>query len=257
MSKTEFFKYGFHSAALVDVGRMRNSNQDAVITCPEQGFFAVCDGMGGLSDGGKTSELISRVLPGIIIHEAGKLLHEPNPHTAEEILKRVVKKISNSIYDTANRERVSFGATLTGVWLVDEHAVFVNLGDSRGYILPRYKKQIKQITQDHNIAAILVKQGEITKDEARSHSSSSRLTRFMGMPHPAMPEVFIERIMPGDRLLLCSDGLHGMVEGWQLRRLMRSSRSPECVCKNLIGKANENGGRDNISAVFIRITKYR
>ena len=79
------------------------------------------------------------------------------------------------------------------------------------------------------------------------------LTAFVGMEPPASPETVILDVKPGDRLLLCSDGLYGMVNPQDLRRLMRSSRSPERVCRRLIDRANENGGRDNISAVYLKI----
>ena len=132
-------------------------------------------------------------------------------------------------------------------------AIFVNLGDSRGYLLSRYKKQPIQITEDQNIAGILVRQGELTREAAKNHPASSRLTAFVGMKPPAEPEAFTVEVSPGDRILLCSDGLYGMMEERELARLMRASRSPELVCRRLIDRANENGGRDNISAAYIRI----
>ena len=143
---------------------------------------------------------------------------------------------------------------MSGVWLTGRRALFVNLGDSRGYILPRYKRKISQVTEDHNVASLLVQQGEITREEARFHPSSSVLTRFMGMDAPAMPDVFIREIHPGDILLLCSDGLHGMIDGDELPAILRSSKSPTRLCERLIAIANANGGKDNISVIFLKIS---
>jgi len=256
MRGTELFKYRFKSAGLVDMGKKRSSNQDEIICCPELGFFAVSDGMGGLTDGGKTSEMIKKVMPYMIAQTATELKTKLSPDFAAELLEEQVRLISDSIYDTANKDgHIGFGATFSGLWLVDEYAVFINLGDSRGYFLSRYKKNIKQITRDHNVAAIMVEQGELTKEEAKNHPSSSRLTAFVGMPSPAAPEVFTEKVIPGDRLLLCSDGLHGMVEDERLPRILRSSKSPDKVCKRLIDEANAAGGRDNISAVYVKIMR--
>ncbi|MDR1937046.1 MAG: protein phosphatase 2C domain-containing protein [Tannerellaceae bacterium] len=256
MIRTPFFSYGFHAAALVDMGLKRSSNQDEVVLCPEEGFYAVLDGMGGLSGGGKTSVMIKQVLPAMIQGIVSELKENPSPAYAAERLLEQVRMLSNTIYDTANKEhRIIYGSTLSGVWLAGTHALFVNLGDSRGYLLPRCKKKIRQITQDHNVAAILVRQGEITKEEARNHPASSSLTRFVGMLAPATPEVFIHEVAPGDRILLCSDGLHGMVDDTLFPHLIRSSKDLVKVCSRLVNKANEAGGRDNISAVYLKIVK--
>ena len=256
MSSSGLFKYGWRSAGLVDLGKRRSSNQDEIICCPEFGFFAVSDGMGGLTDGGKTSHMIKKVVPAMLEQAALELKAKFSPSFAAELLEDQIRLVSDSIFDTANKSgHIGFGATFAGAWLVDQYAVFVNLGDSRGYILPRYKSRVRQITRDHNVAAIMVDQGELTREEARNHPASSQLTRFVGMPSPAGPDTFIEKVAPGDRLLLCSDGLHGMIEDKDLPRLLRFSRSPMRICKRLIDQANAGGGFDNISAVFIKITR--
>lgn len=257
---TPFFRYGFHAATQTDTGRRRASNQDVAVSCPAEGFYAVSDGMGGLpcNGGGITSHMIGKVLP-LIIRDAAALLdtEQPVPEHAAELLEQHVRLLSDNIYDMGNSERhIFYGATLSGVWLVDRHAVFVNLGDSRGYYLPSRSKKISQVTADHNLAALLVDLGELSKAEAGSHPSSSQLLQFAGMPAPAKPDVYVCEVRPGDRLLVCSDGLYGMVDDARLPRLMRSAkRNPDTVCRHLIGEANAGGGRDNISAVYLKILK--
>jgi serine/threonine protein phosphatase PrpC len=255
---TPLFGYGFQVAAIIDIGRKRSSNQDEVITCPEHGFFAVSDGMGGLPNdgGGITSDMIKQVLPLMIRQIVPLFKKKPAPKYAAKLLEQQVRLLSDQIYDTGNNERLTlFGATLSGVWLVGRHALFVNLGDSRGYLLPRYGKSIRPITQDHNVAAILVELGKLTRQEALNHPSSSQLVQYAGMAPPAKPDVYIREVRPGDRLLLCSDGLYGMVDEAQLPRLMRSAHNPDRICRKLIEQANLNGGRDNISAVYLKIIK--
>lgn len=253
---TDYFQYAFRAAALLDIGKRRKTNEDQVVACPEYGFFGVSDGMGGLSEGGQTSKMIATVLPDLIREASVGLREMPSSQRAADILQDTVRMISNSIYETGNRgRRIAFGATLCCVWLVAEYAVFLNLGDSRGYHLPFYKHRARRVTRDHNIAALLVEQGELTPEAARTHSASARLTRFIGMPSPAAPETFIVKVQPGDRLLLCSDGLHSMVEEARFETLMRSSRSPRKVCQSLIHAANSGGGKDNISAVYIYIAR--
>ena len=256
--KINSFDYPFSVGSLVDIGKKRTSNQDAVILCPEAGFYAVSDGMGGLLYGGETSKMIQEGLPVFMPLALSTLFRNATPEHASQLLTNLVRNISDSIYDSGNTpSKANFGATLSGVWLINRHAVFVNLGDSRGYILPRYKRKIKQVTEDHNIAALLVRQGEIAKEEARFHPSSSVLTRFVGMNPPATPDVFIREVATGDKILLCSDGLHGMVDDPMLTSILRSSKNPMHVCERLITQANANGGRDNISAIYINICKKR
>ncbi len=251
---TNLFSYEFSAGSALDIGRARKSNQDRVICCPEIGFFAVSDGMGGLLHGGKTSEIIAEVLPDIvngIVQELGT--GKAGPKRYGVLLQERVRHVSDNIFDTVNRGSIGFGATLSCVWLIGRSAVYVNLGDSRGYLLPRYKWTMAQVTEDHNVAGELVRLGELTKEEAQGHPASGQLTRFMGMPAPALPDVFIESVAPGDRLLLCSDGLDGMVLDADIKRILRSSRRPGVVCGRLVEAANAAGGHDNISVVYVKV----
>ena len=104
-----------------------------------------------------------------------------------------------------------------------------------------------------NVAALLIKNGEMTKEQAAKSNASSTLTCFVGMQAPALPDSFIVDVKPGDRILLCSDGLYGMVPEREIAMLMRSGKSPKRVCERLIASANQHGGRDNMSAVYIYI----
>ncbi|HRX57707.1 MAG TPA: protein phosphatase 2C domain-containing protein [Eubacteriales bacterium] len=255
MKKT-LFDYDFRFAGLKDVGRTRTSNQDEVILCPERGFFAVSDGMGGLKDGGKTSAMIRDVFPDLFEHVAEETGTDASLESAAELLKNSVAVLSDSIYESGNEgHTIEFGATFCGVWLLQKCALFVNLGDSRGYILRASDGVLTQVTRDHNLAALLVESGDLSKEEAKHHHASSRITRFMGMPSPATPETFLETVAPGDTLLFCSDGLHGMLEDEQIRDVLLKGMPPEPTCRQLIDAANEAGGRDNISAVCVRIRK--
>jgi len=251
---SELFDYEFDAASALDIGKKRKSNEDRVITCPELGFFAVSDGLGGLVHGGKTSEIIAEVMPEIvdgIAEEFHGMKAEPGQYGAA--LTDRVRLVSDNIFDTVNKPNIDFGATLSCVWLIGGAAVYVNLGDSRGYLLPRYGRTLKQVTFDHNLAGELIMLGEYTKEEMRGHPASSRLTQFMGMPAPARPDLFIEAVKPGERILLCSDGLCGMLPDHEILGLMRAGRQPESAAGMLIESANRAGGYDNISVVCITV----
>lgn len=252
--RLEQFDYAFRAAGLVDIGRRRASNQDEVILCPELGFFAVSDGMGGLAGGKLAAEFVGKSMPELMQISATEYAKHHDLERAALAFRDTVRMVSDELYAAGNtHQRFTYGATFAGVWLLEGKAVFVCLGDSRGYLLSRYKKKPRQITEDQNIAGVLVKLGQLTPDEAKAHPGNSRLTAFVGMETPALPDVFTVDVRPGDRILLCSDGLYGMVEDRELARTLRSSRDPERVCRRLIDRANENGGRDNISAAYIRI----
>ena len=249
-------EYDLRYAGLVDMGRTRTSNQDEVILCPEQGFFAVSDGMGGLRDGGKTSAMIKQVLPEMIREAQAEWSARGTPEFAQELLKNSAALLSDSIYEAGNEGRsIEYGATLCGVWLVGRQAVVVNIGDSRAYWYQRRLNTFSQITKDHNIAALLVESGDLTREEAKHHHTSSRITRFMGMPRPALPDTFLLEPDAGDCLLFCSDGLHGMLEDEQIKSILQKYGDAEAACRALIDAANEAGGQDNISAVVVRLRK--
>lgn len=253
--RTEYFDYQFRYAGQVDIGKKRSSNQDEIIVSPELGFFGVSDGMGGLENGAAASAFVKKGLPLLLTqYSEGWKDAQTSAEEAGKQLRECAAVLSDHLFAEGNTERFfSFGATLAGVLLYGNKAVFVGLGDSRGYVLRRLKRKPEQITKDMNLAGIMVEAGELTKEEARQSPLSSRLTAFVGMTAPATPEIYVTEVRPGDRILLCSDGLYGMVPEKNIARILRSSRSPERVCRRLVDKANENGGRDNISAVYIKI----
>ncbi|MDO5476668.1 MAG: SpoIIE family protein phosphatase [Eubacteriales bacterium] len=252
---TILFDYSIRTAGLTDIGKRRKSNQDEVILAPEVGFFGVSDGMGGLQEGAAASAYVRKAMPLLLETCVGEWrTQKPAPASVGKDLENLVQMLSDRLFMQGNTEKYfRFGATLAGVLLYREHAIFVCLGDSRGYLLRKYKRKPEQITQDMNAAGLLVRNGEMTREEALTSPASSRLYAFVGMSAPACPEIFVEEIRPGDRILLCSDGLYGMVPEREIARILRSSRNPDRVCERLIKAANRYGGRDNISAAYIRV----
>ena len=253
--RNEYFDYTLRAAGLTDIGRRRRSNQDEVILAPEIGFFGVSDGMGGLTNGAAAAAYVKKSMPLLLENSLKDWASQGlTPEQVSERLEEVVRVCSDHLFARGNTDRFySFGATLAGVQLYGDSAVFVSLGDSRGYVLRKYRKLPEQITEDMNIAGVLVRAGEMTKEEALGRPESSRLTAFVGMTAPAAPAAYVTKIHPGDRIFLCSDGLYSMVPEREIARIMRSSRSPARICQRLIEKANENGGRDNISVAYIKI----
>ena len=244
------FKYTFKADGEADLGLRRASNQDEVVLLEDCRFFAVSDGMGGLIHGGETSRMVKDELAVIMKETFEELSSDSAADNAAQILKERIIELNQHVYDQGNEYgRDRFGATLSGVWLVCDSAVFVNIGDSRGYIFKNGK--LAQVTKDHNLAAHLVDRGELTKEEARNHPSSARLLKYVGMKPPVTPDIFVEPLTPGCEVILCSDGLHGMAEDEEIEKML--SDKSDGIVKRLISAANANGGADNISVVHVTI----
>lgn len=254
--QTPLFKYRFSHCSQTDRGRVRAENQDVVIPCPYEGFFAVVDGMGGLAEGGETSRIISLILPQMVVDIAKEAVRRPPPRyrAAADLIDLTVREVSDTIYAMTNEGRpIGFGATICGVWLVDDKAVFINLGDSRGYLLRQREGTFRQVTTDHNRARQLVDAGRLTEEEARFHRAGSFLTRYAGMPAPALPDLFFEDVRPGDRILICSDGLHGMAGDDTISSVLAGPNDETAICEHLVALANENGGMDNIAVAVMQV----
>ena len=229
-----------------DIGKMRSANQDRILLCPEQNFFAVSDGMGGLTYGEESANYVRDTLPELLENHNGKREDQP----IEDQLKNAVQELSEGLFRKGNTdEDFQYGATLAGVRLYKDYAFFVGLGDSRGYLLRG--DVLTQVTEDMNIAALMIRHGMMTKEEALHSPASARLTAFVGMEPPAEPAVWPAQLQPGDMILLCSDGLYGMVGEDEIIKILKSDSDLENLCQKLIDQANQNGGKDNIAVVLI------
>ena len=247
------FAYSLRYAGITDQGLKRSSNQDELILAPELGLFGVSDGMGGVAFGDIAAKYVSQALPLMVGNTEAALCENAGEQELENVLRAALNTVSDALYNHQKTHGTRCGATVAAVQLSGEQAYFLWLGDSRGYLLPKYKKTLRPMTKDMNLAGLLVELGEITPEEAKTSPLSSQLTAFVGMTSPAEAAVNAVKVRPGDRLLLCSDGLYSMLEDREIVRILRSSRNPETVCRRLVDAANAAGGRDNISAVYIRI----
>lgn len=141
------------------------------------------------------------------------------------------------------------GSTVVLALVRNGQGIVAHLGDSRAYLLR--SGRLEQLTTDHTIAQLLVDRGELTPDEAAAHPGRAQLTRFVGMATEAIPETQNIDLSSGDWLLLCSDGLSGMLSDRQIQSILNQQTLPADACRDLIAAANQAGGKDNVTAVIV------
>ena len=233
-----------------DVGLMRTINQDSIFTSIEPigklpNLFIVADGMGGH----KAGDVASRAA----IEKFVKYACTTHMSDPANILDSGIISINKEIYDMAisNKDYSGMGTTFVACSIVDNHVYIANVGDSRLYLIGR---DIRQITRDHSLVEDMVRMGMIDKEEAKTHYKKNVITKAIGVAddRTATPDIFEIEISDGEKLLLCSDGLTNMVEDYEIKKIVTKNERIEDVVRALIDQANENGGKDNISAILIQ-----
>lgn len=241
-------------AGLTDQGRVRGENQDRWFAEPEQGLYMVADGMGGTFGGGLAAQVVVETLPRLLrkrMRDVGRL-DQPK---AKDLLLQALAELSDRLRDEARHEfgLGGLGSTVVLLSIRDQHAIVAHMGDSRAYLLRQAK--LEQLTRDHTIVQVLLDCEEITSAETADHPARGQLTRFVGMNGEALPEARLMELALGDRLLLCSDGLTGMLSDERIRLALVEESSLENACHRLVAEANEAGGNDNISAVIVTVSR--
>lgn len=245
-----------------DVGQVRNHNEDVLLTLTSEqhgdavldafGLFILADGMGGHQAGEVASALAARtVAHGVIERVYAPYLVHGKPDASQspltEALSQAVDEASKMVYNNVP----GGGTTLTCVLIVNERAVFAHVGDSRAYMF--HDGQLRQITKDHSYVDKLVELGQLTAEEAAVHPQKNVLYRAVGQEGLLEVDTHLETIPPGGRLLLCSDGLWGMIDDATIARIVGTQASPQAACDALVDAANSAGGRDNITAIIVEI----
>lgn len=232
-----------------DVGLMRTINQDSIFVSTQPigklpNLFIVADGMGGHKAGDVASrEAIERFV------KYACTTHMSDP---ANILDAGIISVNKDIFDMANsnRDYSGMGTTFVAASLVENHVYIANVGDSRLYLIGR---DIRQITRDHSLVEDMVRMGVLEREEARTHYKKNVITKAIGVADDktSTPDIFEIEVENGDKLLLCSDGLTNMVEDYDIKKIVKDNDSIEDAVRELIKQANENGGKDNISAILI------
>jgi len=238
------------------VGRVRQNNEDSLLVDEKRGLFIVSDGMGGHQAGEVASNAVVTVLPPMIEQLAARV-ETPSKEAFEQVLRDAILELSQRLRDESRGQAglQGMGATVVVVWLQGQRAHMASMGDSRIYLFR--EKQLTQLTQDHSIIALLLRHKEITEEEAKQHPARGRLSRYVGMEGDTFADLHSISLRPDDRLLLCSDGLTGMVTNSEIAHVLAHCPDPGAACNELVNMANEAGGKDNITALVINFEKQQ
>ena len=238
------------SYAQTDVGLKRNNNQDFVYASdhrigPLDGLLVVADGMGGQAAGDLASRLCVEAMVDVIEGSADS--------GTVRVLSKAIRAANRAVCERARTDPGLEGMGTTLVAAVPDHGCLyvANVGDSRLYIVD--DDRIEQITHDHSLVEELIRNGQLDRNKGRNHPEKNIITRAMGSRNEAVPDFFEISLTPGDRILMCSDGLSNMVENDELRDIVRENEDLDSVVTSLIERANYYGGNDNISAVVISV----
>jgi PPM family protein phosphatase len=227
-------------AALSDVGRARQSNEDSYLE--RSPLFVVADGMGGARAG--------EVASAIAVDTAKSAEVGANP---EQDLAEVARSANREIYRKAQEdaEHAGMGTTFTGALVSGREVSIGHVGDSRMYRLR--DGELERLTHDHSLVEEFVRQGKLTPEEAEVHPQRSIITRALGPEPEVEVDTFTYPGRDGDIYLMCSDGLTGMISEGVVQDILASDGSLDDKAQRLIDAANEGGGRDNITAVLFRL----
>jgi protein phosphatase len=236
------------SASATDIGLRRTNNEDASLSLPELGLFALSDGMGGASAG----EIASRYF----IDTVCEVFKNQNHATEERLcaLAQEAFRLSNQrIINHATEHPHDQGMGCTGELLIFHANRYLigHVGDSRIYLLRKGK--LRQITKDHSLVQLQVDQGIITSEEAKMHPMKNIILRALGS-NPTLPlDIIKGTVQLNDMFLLCSDGLSDMVDDKEIQNTLASRQTVEYKVQSLISAANSAGGKDNITVILCAV----
>lgn len=241
--------------AKTDRGLKREKNEDSFLVKTGDCIFAVADGVGGNNSGEVASTFatdeISRYIDSFALPPSGKT------EKLKEFFGKCIVDVNSGILSlSSSNENYSGMATTLVMLYIDTEgrkAYFLNVGDSRAYILRG--RNFKQITEDHTYVNSLVKAGLISREEAEHHENKNMITKAIGAEYRIEPDFFTTDIVPGDIVLLCTDGLHGEIGEKEIVEELQSENSMENICENLVDKALKHGGNDNITVITVKVTE--
>jgi protein phosphatase len=239
-------------AARTDQGRERDGNEDSYLVLAPTGWaaLAVCDGMGGAAGGEVASRTAVETIHEVMVEGGAPTSRDALGHR----LLRSVEEASRRVHATA-RARPSLrgmGCTTTACALRDEVLFIAQVGDSRAYLLR--DGSLTQLTRDQTLATEMLERGQLAPEDVATFPLGHVILQAVGTHERVDVDLCRVRVCDGDVILVCSDGLHGVVSDDAIRDVLTHAATPEAACEALIAVANDAGGPDNITAIVARVT---
>lgn len=241
---------------ITDQGRVRGNNEDSLLVDDRLGLYAVADGMGGHKGGEVASRMAVDILRDSIARATegnGAILGMVDQNVSREanLLASGIRLANRAIFEAAgsNPDWRGMGTTMVAVLVHGGRAGIAHVGDSRAYLLRN--GVLRQLTADHSLVAEQLRKGIITAEEAERSTRKNVITRALGQGDDMDIDMQDLELASGDRLLLCSDGLSGMLKDAEIAALLNAHPAPEAACRDLVEQANASGGRDNVTVVVV------
>ncbi len=230
-----------------DKGLRRESNQDSFLINKDLKLFVVADGMGGHSGGEVASALAVETVERFISDNFSVL------KSSKDLLVKAYEAASNRIFDkaaTESPELVGMGTTMVMTMVVDDSIFIGNVGDSRAYLFQR--PHLWQISEDHSLVNEQLRSGAISESQLESFVGKNIITRSVGYERSVVADVLERPLTKGDQIMMCSDGLSGLVADKQISKVLNELKGQKAV-DELIRLALENGGHDNVTVVLVEV----
>lgn len=254
----EVKKLKLYSYAVTDVGRKRSHNEDAFLRDDELGLYIVADGMGGYAAGEVASSEAVEAVYGMIKRNKNlieKFIYDPTQENAYHIQRLVESSIQSATYFIFGMaevmpEKHGMGTTMSVLLIAGDHGFIGQVGDSRIYKIKG--DNAFQLTEDHTLINWQIKAGLLTPEQAKNSPHKNIITRAVGSKDYVMVDTLMFPVESGDGFMLCSDGLHGYIE--DNREIVEMfNKGLERGARAFIELANERGGKDNITCIFVKV----
>ncbi|MGI6752404.1 MAG: Stp1/IreP family PP2C-type Ser/Thr phosphatase [Anaerovoracaceae bacterium] len=240
-------------ACKTDRGKTRSTNEDSLLCFKEDNVFMIADGVGGHNAGEIASSLATEVTAAYIKHNPLKDVE--NDKELKEYFMNCFQEANASVLRVSamRGDKASMATTALLTYVKDNRMYMVNMGDSRGYLFR--DSNMMQITEDHTYVNQLVKEGKLDPLLIEDYPDKHIITRALGAEEEVIPDFFQFDVYKGDRILLCTDGLYNEVSDEEIKVLMKNALNVEVLTEELVNRAKQHGGRDNITVICLEIPR--
>lgn len=244
------------------IGKQRHHNEDALFTLTTNlagdnhftpmGLYIVADGMGGHKHGEIASEIAVRTIGKTVVDEILCSLLSPEPASPEDSIQDIMRQSVEEAHRMILEHAPDGGTTLTSLLILDDQMTIAHIGDSRAYALS-LDGESQILTRDHTLVMRMLEVGQLTAEEAAVHPQRNVLYRALGQGDQITPDIRTLPLPESGHILLCSDGLWGVISEQDIVSTVSQSPNPQIACQHLVDSANESGGPDNITAILVQL----